>query len=120
MVDAGWQIARTLPSENRQRRRTLGIADMCGAGFRRIRPSGSTCGVVVRKKEDRVPLDRLFAEHSRVLAQNGVCAKRGFDGVVSKNTKELKTGAPGRFGLEVSSGRPQGADFGHRVSLRQQ
>ena len=54
MVDAGWQIARTLPSENRQRRRTLGIADMCGAGFRRIRPSGSTCGVVVRKKEDRV------------------------------------------------------------------
>ena len=63
MVDAGWQIARTLPSENRQRRRTLGIADMCGAGFRRIRPSGSTCGVVVRKKEDRVPLDRLFAEY---------------------------------------------------------
>ena len=72
MVDAGWQIARTLPSENRQRRRTLGIADMCGAGFRRIRPSGSTCGVVVRKKEDRVPLDRLFAEHSRVLAQDEV------------------------------------------------
>ena len=63
MVDAGWQIARTLPSENRQRRRTLGIADMCGAGFRRIRPSGSTCGVVVRKKEDRVPLDRFFAEY---------------------------------------------------------
>ena len=72
MVDAGWQIARTLPSENRQRRRTLGIADMCGAGFRRIRPSGSTCGVVVRKKEDRVPLDLLFAEHSRVLAQDGI------------------------------------------------
>ena len=55
-------------------RRLFGVEWLVTKGFRLLRSTSDPArrfvcifghdGVVIRKKEDRVPLDRLFAEHS--------------------------------------------------------
>ena len=82
---------------------------LCGCGAQRQYPGrrrdpaqncGFACPLPYRRqalRRDRRPADT----HPHQKVASHAHAKRVVKPVVSKNTNELKTGAPGRFGLEV-------------------